>query len=172
MEVIHQEEKSSSELILQSLKKRGFKTFAGVPDSEFKKLIPLLINDPEVNYIPSVREDLAIAVAAGATLGGNRSVVFMENSGLGTSCDVLTSLISVYEIPVLLFIAWAGHEGKDVPHHNVMGLAMCGILDAMNIPYLVLKDMNDFEDLLATAEKYLSNNQTVAMLFIPGVSLR
>ncbi|MGZ4135931.1 MAG: hypothetical protein ACXVPC_12295, partial [Tumebacillaceae bacterium] len=73
----------TSEALLSQLKARDFDFYSGVPDSVFKRLIPLIIEDNDVTYIPSVREDFAIATAAGARLAGRKSVVFMENSGLG-----------------------------------------------------------------------------------------
>src|SRR5207248_2009444 len=78
--------------------------------------------------------DNAIALAAGAYLAGEIPLVFMESSGIGNAIDALTSLATVYGIPLVLFIAWAGYKGRDIPHHNVIGEPLQSILEALNIP--------------------------------------
>jgi phosphonopyruvate decarboxylase len=70
---------------------RGFDFFTGVPCSLIESLIAALEADPAVLYVPAVREDAAVGVAAGAWLGGRRPVVLMQNSGLGTSLNALRS---------------------------------------------------------------------------------
>ena len=64
-------------------------------------------------YVPSVREDEALAMAAGAFIGGKAPVVLMQNSGLGTSLNTMISLNLIYLQPCLLMISWRGHDGKD-----------------------------------------------------------
>ena len=41
------------------LKARGLTFFAGVPDSTFQEAFNLMVKDPEIRYIPAVREDVA-----------------------------------------------------------------------------------------------------------------
>jgi sulfopyruvate decarboxylase TPP-binding subunit len=94
----------------------------GVPDSGFEVLIAKLdLDDFGGFYVPGCREDNCVALAAGAYLAGGTPLVFMESSGAGNIVDALTSLACVYEMPLVLFIAWAGYQGRDVPHHNAIG---------------------------------------------------
>lgn len=127
-----------SSILLDTLSAYGITQFTGVPDSFFKRLIEILEESPSHTYIPATREDVAVGIAAGAHMAGSRCAVLMENSGLGTSLDALTSLLSVYEIPVVLIIAWAGYKEADEPHHNVMGRSMVRILRAIGVRYAVL----------------------------------
>lgn len=63
------------------------------------------------------REDEALAMAAGAWLAGKNAFVFMQNSGLGTSLDVITSLLLPYEIDLDIEVVH-----RDTPaHHKCMG---------------------------------------------------
>ncbi|GBF04730.1 phosphoenolpyruvate decarboxylase alpha chain, pamE [Deinococcus aerius] len=120
----------------QEVFKTGVTFITGVPDSEFKALISdLERNELHANYVPATREDNAVALAVGAHLAGDRPMVFMESSGFGNTVDVLTSLVLVYEVPLVLFIAWAGYKGRDVPHHNAIGEALAPMLDALDIPF-------------------------------------
>jgi len=99
------------------LKKLGFDFFTGVPCSLLGGIIEALGQE----YIPAVREDAALGLAAGAYMGGKKPCVLMQNSGLGYSLNVLTSLNMIYDIPVLMIVSFRGFGGKDAPEHLVMG---------------------------------------------------
>ena len=112
------------------LKKSGFDFFTGVPCSILGGIIKALGED----YIPSVREDTAIGLACGAYLGGKKPCVLMQNSGLGYSLNVLTSLNLIYGIPVLLLVSYRGFEGKDAPEHLIMGKHCVELVRTFEIP--------------------------------------
>ena len=54
------------------------------------------IKDVEINC---TSEEQAFAIAAGCALAGEKSEVYMQNSGLARSIDILTSLYMPYNIP-------------------------------------------------------------------------
>ena len=73
----------------------GFDFFTGVPCSLAEGVIAALERHPRGRrepYIPAVREDIALGLAAGAWLGGRLPAVVMQNSGLGTSANALNSV--------------------------------------------------------------------------------
>ncbi len=117
------------------LQRHGFGCFAGVPCSLLGALIAALERDPACGYIPAVREDTAIGLASGAYLGGRQAAVLMQNSGLGYSLNVLTSLNLIYRIPVLLIVSYRGFGGHDAPEHLVMGRTCEAILTTVGIPH-------------------------------------
>lgn len=156
--------------LLDTLAALGQTHLVGVPDSEFKTLINTILEERASAYIPAVREDHAIAVAAGLYLTGKKPLVFMENSGLGTSCDALTSLAKVYRLPIPMLVAWAGYKGEDVPHHNVMGLGTEALLDAFQVPWFVMPtDVSELKPFLENVFDTAYRLQTpVAILVLPG----
>lgn len=120
-----------SELIYEA----GITFITGVPDSEFRDLIAELEHSElDRKYVQATREDNAIALAVGAYLAGERPLIFMESSGIGNAIDALTSLATIYGIPLVLLIAWAGYKGRDIPHHNVIGKPLLPILTSLEIP--------------------------------------
>lgn len=127
------------DLFWQSLTKEGFSFFSGVPCSILK---PVLSNIPsDIKYVPAVREDSALGVCSGAFLTGKKSIVLMQNSGLGNVINTLTSFNLIYKIPVLLVITWRGEPGKtDAPEHTIMGELTLPILETLKIPYRVIDD--------------------------------
>ena len=62
------------------LNELGYRFYSGVPCSFLKHLINYAINECE--YVMAANEGDAVAISAGAYLGGTKSVVLMQNSGL------------------------------------------------------------------------------------------
>jgi sulfopyruvate decarboxylase TPP-binding subunit len=121
--------------LVDGLREVGVTFFTGVADSAFKKLIAELeATELEQLYVLADREDNAVALAVGAYLAGRRPLVFMESSGVGNAIDALTSLAIVCEAPLVVFVGWAGYEGRDVPHHNVIGEPLEPLLGTLGLP--------------------------------------
>ncbi len=149
------------------LQEAGFDFFTGVPDSTLAGVIAVLLE--RRLYVPAVREDEAVGLAAGAYMGGRVPVVLMPNSGVGTSLNALISLNLIYLQPCLLLIAWRGHDGKDAPEHLVMGQVLAQQLDLVRIPHRTLKAETAREDLGWAAQAFMSQRIPVALLVTRGV---
>ena len=115
------------------IRRHGFSFFAGVPCSSFGSLYRAIEGASDVPVLASVREDEAVAAAAGAALAGARPVVLMQNSGLGNALNALSSLTLLYRLPCLLLVGWRGFEGRDAPEHRIMGQAMPDVLRAVGL---------------------------------------
>jgi phosphonopyruvate decarboxylase len=94
------------QLFGEELKKLGFVFYTGVPCSYLKNMINYAINECE--YVSAVNEGDAIAIAAGAHLGGKKPVVLMQNSGLTNAVSPLVSLNYPFRIPLLGFVSLRG----------------------------------------------------------------
>ncbi len=139
------------------LKTRGLTFFSGVPDSTFHTAYNLMVGDPDIRYIPAVREDVALGVASAAYFTGQLGGVMMQNSGLGNLVNPLTSFSLMYAIPVLLIVGWRGYGGppNDAPEHWIMGVKTPEIFDLLDVPYVILASDNlesALDQLLTTIE--------------------
>jgi len=116
---------------------RGFGLYTGVPCSYLTPFINHAINAGELRYIAAANEGDAVAIAAGAELGGRPAVVMFQNSGLGNAVNPLTSLTWTFRIPVLLIVTWRGEPGghADEPQHELMGAITPPLLELMGIPW-------------------------------------
>lgn len=143
----------------EELKKLGYSFYSGVPCSFLKYLINYAINDCE--YIAAVNEGDAVATAAGAYIGGRKSVVLMQNSGLTNAISPLTSLNYSFKIPVLGFVSLRGEPGLgDQPQHELMGIITTDLLDDMKISWKYLsKDITEARRQLKAADKLIESNQ-------------
>ena len=90
--------------IFHYLLKNNIENFIGVPDSTLKFFIDEGIKMNKT--IIANREDEAIGIAAGMALSNSNSVVFMQNAGFANSLSTITSLIDLYEIPLIFVIGW------------------------------------------------------------------
>jgi phosphonopyruvate decarboxylase len=151
------------------LDRHGFDFYTGVPCSLVEDLIVALEGDRTAAWIPAVREDVAVGLAAGAWLGGRRPAVIMQNSGLGTSLNALASLSLMYGFPALLLVTWRGFGGRDAPEHILTGEITPSLLDLLRVPHKTL-DAAHAAELLAWATREMDARKSpVALLVPPGV---
>ncbi|MCB1747399.1 MAG: phosphonopyruvate decarboxylase [Gammaproteobacteria bacterium] len=116
---------------------RGFDFYAGVPCSFLTPFINYVIGDATLDYVSAANEGDAVAIAAGATLGGRRGVAMMQNSGLGNAVSPLTSLTWTFRIPILVVCTHRGAPGvADEPQHELMGTITERLFETMDVPWL------------------------------------
>ena len=156
-----------SDDFVRTLREIGFNFFTGVPDSILGGIIATLME--QRLYTPAVREDEAVAMAAGAYMAGKVPAVLMQNSGLGTSLNTLLSLNLIYRQPCLLLISWRGFQGKDAPEHLVMGQVMTQLLDTVRIPHRTLSEPTAVDDLNWVAQTFMKEHIPVALLIKRGI---
>lgn len=124
-------------------KQSGFTFFAGVPCSFLNPLLNYAIN--ECDYVQAANEGEAVAVAAGAVIGGRKAVVLMQNSSLTNASSPLTSLIYPFRIPLLGFVSLRGEpDANDEPQHELMGKITTKWLTLMDIEWEFLSQ--EFEE--------------------------
>lgn len=156
-----------SDVFVQAMQDVGVNFFTGVPDSILGGIIAeLMIRGV---YIPAVREDEAVGMAAGAYMAGKVPAVLMQNSGLGTCLNTLMSLNLIYRQPCLLIVSWRGQGGNDAPEHRVMGEVMPQLLDMVRIPYRTLTEKTAVEDLRWVAETLRKMQVPVVLILTKGV---
>lgn len=135
----------SVEKFYDTLRNCGIKLFTGVPDSLLKNLCAYITdNSDSFRNIIAANEGAAVGIAAGHYMAtGEVPVVYMQNSGIGNAVNPLMSLADekVYSLPILLIIGWRGEPGvHDEPQHVKQGEVTLPLLNAMEIPYVILSD--------------------------------
>lgn len=119
------------------LARKGFDLYSGVPCSFLQPLFNYA--EGTGRYVRATSEGEAVAIGAGASMAGRHPVILMQNSGLGNAVNPITSLVNIYEIPLLLFVSLRGGAGfKDEPQHRIMGSITSQLLDLMGVANMVL----------------------------------
>jgi phosphonopyruvate decarboxylase len=103
-----------------------------------------MVDDPDIRYVPAVREDVALGIASATYFTGGLGGVIMQNSGVGNLVNPLTSFNLMYKIPALLVVGWRGYGGPpdDAPEHWIMGAKTPQFFDLLEVPYEILEPDN------------------------------
>ena len=80
------------EQIFDIFKRGGVRQVAYVPDAGHAQVIRRVHADPDMHAIVLTTEEEGVATCCGAWLGGERSVLLMQSSGVG-NCINMMSLI-------------------------------------------------------------------------------
>ena len=120
--------------------KNKIKNFVGVPDSTMKYFIDQGLKCKKV--LLTTREDEAIGIAAGFALSKSNSLVFMQNAGFANSISTITSLVQLYEIPLIFLIGWRGFLSDDAPEHVKIGKIQPKLLNTLSLENRILSEKN------------------------------
>jgi sulfopyruvate decarboxylase alpha subunit len=101
-----------------------------VPDAGHKRLIELCQADKSMRAVVLTTEEEGIGLAAGAWLGGERSVLLMQSSGVGNVVNVL-GMVKECRFPLATLVTMRGEEGEFNPWQLPMGQATRAVLEAM-----------------------------------------
>jgi sulfopyruvate decarboxylase alpha subunit len=108
---------------------------AYVPDGGHARLITRVHQSGTMRPITLTTEEEGVALSAGAWIGGDRSVLLMQSSGVG-NCVNMLSLIRVCKIPFLTIVAMRGEWGEINEWQVPMGSTTPDALGLMNIGVL------------------------------------
>ncbi len=103
-----------------------------VPDAGHARLIELFLQDPAVVTNVLTTEEEGVAIAAGAWLGGQRSVLLMQSSGVGNCLNML-SLAKIGRFPLLMLVTMRGEWAEFNPWQVPMGLGTEPALAAVGV---------------------------------------
>lgn len=151
--------------LLDRLRHREFGPFVGVPCSYLAGLLDVLAAGNRDDYLPVTNEGEAVAIAAGASLAGRMPVVLLQNSGLGNAVNPLTSLTTVFGLPVLLLVSWRGDPRgpADEPQHERMGGITPRLLDLAGVRHETMPER--IEEVEASLDRALDHMTRSAMPF-------
>jgi sulfopyruvate decarboxylase alpha subunit len=115
-----------------ALKRTGVTLVAYVPDAGHKRLIELCRDDPSLRAVPLTAEEEGVGLATGAWLGGARSVLLMQSSGVGNVVNAL-GMAKECGTPVPMIVTMRGEQGETNPWQVPMGRAAGVVLEAMGV---------------------------------------
>ena len=147
--------------ILDYLVKNKIQNFIGVPDSTMKYFIDQGFKRKKI--LITTREEEAIGIATGFALSKSNSLVFMQNAGFANSISTITSLIQLYEIPLIFLIGWRGYLKKDAPEHLKIGKIQPNLLKLLDLQGKIITDKN-WKAACNWALKKLANHESCALI--------
>ncbi|MEZ5229397.1 MAG: thiamine pyrophosphate-binding protein [Acidimicrobiales bacterium] len=147
------------------LRRAGVRHVSYVPDAGHASLIDRCLADAEITTNVLTTEEEGIAIATGCWLGGTRSVLLMQSSGVG-NCINMLSLPVMARVPLLMLVTMRGEWAEFNPWQVPMGSATQEVLEAMGITVLRAESAVDVIDMVeqATTMAY-DGDQQIAVLF-------
>ena len=106
--------------LFEVLKASDIRQVAYVPDAGHARLIERCKADPDIRDIALTTEEEGVALAAGAWLGGQRSALLMQSSGVG-NCINMLSLVRACRFPLLMLVTMRGEWEEFNPWQVPMG---------------------------------------------------
>ena len=122
------------------LSNNGIENFVGVPDSTLKHFIKQGLKKNKI--LITTKEEEAIGISVGMTLSQSRSLVFMQNAGFANSISTITSLIQLYEIPLIFLIGWRGYLKNDAPEHEKIGKIQPKLIEILALDSKIITEKN------------------------------
>jgi sulfopyruvate decarboxylase TPP-binding subunit len=154
--------------LVGGLRDAGITFVSYLPETRLSQILPLMREDPSFMVVPVANESEGVSIAAGASLGGTPSAVYMEGSGVYVASYNLLVIGKRLGVPMLLIVA---HYGSMMDRRNSFlyaspGLHLPANLESLNIPHEVLEDGNHLENKIQGAVRMMhAIKQPVALLF-------
>ena len=136
-----------------------------VPDAGHQRLIELCQGDREMRAVVLTTEEEGIGLAAGAWLGGEKSVLLMQSSGVGNVINA-AGLLKTCRIPLVMIVTMRGEAGEFNSWQVPMGEATPGVLEAMGVSVRRATRAQEIAPLVADA---LRQEHATAVLISQGV---
>ncbi len=154
-----------SHAVYERLKKADVGHVGYVPDAGHATLIELAIEDPDITVTMLTTEEEGIAIATGAWLGGMRSVVLMQSSGVG-NCINMLSLPVHTRTPLLMLVTMRGEWAEFNPWQVPMGRATDESLGAIGVQVVRIDDAADIAEAVsqAAAMAYEADQQVAVLI--------
>ena len=122
------------------LSNNGIENFVGVPDSTLKHFIKQGLKKNKI--LITTKEEEAIGISVGMTLSQSPSLVFMQNAGFANSISTITSLVQLYEIPLIFLIGWRGYLKNDAPEHEKIGKIQPKLIEILALDSKIITEKN------------------------------
>ena len=158
---------------IASLKRNNVRLIAYVPDKVLAKLIRKVQADDYFTVLNPSREEEALAIVAGAWMGGLRGIALMQTSGFATLPNALASLALPYQIPVLMLVSERGTLGDHQLGQVMVCRTLRPILSCLNIENHDLDCAEDVEFITdKTIQQAFSTQAPAALLISPKLFAR
>ncbi len=137
--------------ILDAMEQAGIKVVTFLPESRLKPLYTHLMASSKFETVLVPNESTGVCIAAGAWLGGKRSMMIMENSGVRVASEALARMGLERQIPVTFMMSYRGDFGEENWWGVNHGITMEPMLNALRIPFRVVRHAEDIADTIKWA---------------------
>ena len=152
----------------RGLREAGIDFVSGLPDGWQRELHERVEADPDIQYVPVGNEGVGFSLCAGAWLGGKKTALIMENSGLRVASEYISRISLGTGVPVTMLCSYRGDVGETehwgIPH----GIVAEPLLEALRIKYLVIRRVDELADAIKRAHRISEAQLHPAAVLVSG----
>jgi sulfopyruvate decarboxylase subunit alpha len=153
---------------ITGLKEAGINFVSGLPDGWQRNLHEAIEVDAAFRYVPVCNEGVGFSVCAGAWLGGKKTALIMENSGLRVASEYIARIGLGTGVPVVLMLSYRGDLGETehwgIPH----GIVVEPLLHALRVPYKIVDDPRELRQAIKRAQRISEAQLHPAAVLVTG----
>lgn len=139
-----------SDDVFQAMKAREIRTVCTIPDGGLIQLLKMVEADPAMRLVTLSTEEEGMGVVTGQWLGGNRSMIAMQSSGVGNCINALGHPAN-YRAPCLMLVTMRGQWGEFNPWQVPMGQAVKPCLEAVGVKCFPVDKADEVGETFAAA---------------------
>ncbi|MEC9206886.1 MAG: thiamine pyrophosphate-binding protein [Pseudomonadota bacterium] len=151
--------------VFKTLKDADIAQVSYVPDAGHADLISTCLADDHLKTTRLTTEEEGVALALGAWLGGERSVLLMQSSGVG-NCINMLSVIQETRSPLLMLVTMRGEWGEFNPWQIPMGQGTAKALEDAGVIVYHVDEAGDLTETVYAASQIAFNAYRPAAVLI------
>ena len=151
--------------VFKTLKDSDIAQVSYVPDAGHADLISACLADDHLKTTRLTTEEEGVALALGAWLGGERSVLLMQSSGVG-NCINMLSVIQETRSPLLMLVTMRGEWGEFNPWQIPMGQGTAKALEDAGVIVYHVDEAGDLTETVYAASQIAFNAYRPAAVLI------
>lgn len=137
-------EKHWSESVFDLICDHDISLVSFVPDAGLSQLIELCIAHNPIQTVRLTSEEEGISLAMGGWLGGKKSMLLMQSSGVG-NCVNMLSMLNTCQVPLPMIVTMRGDWGEFNPWQVPMGQGTEAVLKEMGVATFRAQENNQVE---------------------------
>ena len=151
--------------VFKTLKDADIAQVSYVPDAGHADLISTCLADDHLKTTRLTTEEEGVALALGAWLGGERSVLLMQSSGVG-NCINMLSVIQETRSPLLMLVTMRGEWGEFNPWQIPMGQGTAKALEDAGVIVYHVHEAGELTETVYAASQIAFNAYRPAAVLI------
>lgn len=156
---------NNSEMIWHALSTNGVDKVAFNPCNKLNLIMKYVPDSIEVWDI--TKESVGLAMCFGRSLGGKRSAMLIQNTGIGNLITELYTMHKLYEEGLPVFASFRGHYQEPIEAQVIYGSNMENLLDAIDVEYKIISTTDDLQYLNEEVASCFAEKKVKVFLLSP-----
>ena len=155
------------ESALRYVASAGVDTVVSLPCDRTQNLYCMI--QENFQEITVMREEDGVGLCAGLFLAGNRPMMHIQSSGIGTMLNAIMTLSVPYELPLPVLASWRGVHRERTEVQMPFNIHLPDLLDGMDLVYTVVHEVGDLDRIEGAIADAFEHHRPHIILVSPKV---